>query len=66
MSTTYGLTNAQEENSIGWRCRKDFGFHVCDWKCDTNNLLLDRGLMGEGVIDIPGIGRKLKLLVSRA
>ena len=32
-----------------------FAFHVCDWKADTNHLLLDRGLMGEGCIDIRSI-----------
>jgi sugar phosphate isomerase/epimerase len=32
-----------------------FGFHVCDWKCDTADLLNDRGVMGEGVIDIKTI-----------
>ena len=31
-----------------------FAFHVCDWKTDTRHLLLDRGLMGEGVIDLRG------------
>jgi len=30
-------------------------FHVCDWKTPTTDLLLDRGLMGEGCIDIPKI-----------
>lgn len=30
-------------------------FHVCDWKTPTEDLLLDRGLMGEGCIDIPTI-----------
>lgn len=30
-------------------------FHVCDWRVPTEHMLLDRGLMGEGVIDIPGI-----------
>jgi sugar phosphate isomerase/epimerase len=30
-------------------------FHVCDWKTPTTDLLLDRGLMGEGCIDIPQI-----------
>ena len=29
-----------------------FAFHVCDWRVPTNDLLLDRGLMGEGCIDI--------------
>ena len=30
-------------------------FHVCDWLVPTNDLLLDRGMMGDGVIDIPRI-----------
>jgi sugar phosphate isomerase/epimerase len=30
-------------------------FHVCDWRVPTEHMLLDRGLMGEGCIDIPGI-----------
>jgi sugar phosphate isomerase/epimerase len=28
-------------------------FHVCDWRVPTEHMLLDRGLMGEGCIDIP-------------
>ena len=28
-------------------------FHVCDWLVPTTDLLLDRGMMGDGVIDIP-------------
>ena len=27
-------------------------FHVCDWLVPTADLLLDRGMMGDGVIDI--------------
>lgn len=30
-------------------------FHVCDWLVPTNDLLMDRGMMGDGVIDIPKI-----------
>jgi sugar phosphate isomerase/epimerase len=30
-------------------------FHVCDWLVPTRDLLLDRGMMGDGVIDIPRI-----------
>ena len=30
-------------------------FHVCDWLVPTTDLLLDRGMMGDGVIDIPAI-----------
>ena len=32
-----------------------FAFHICDWKVPTTDLLLDRGLMGEGCIDIKQI-----------
>lgn len=37
------------------RCGKNehiFAFHICDWKTPTTDLLLDRGLMGEGCIPI--------------
>ena len=27
-------------------------FHICDWKAEQSDMLHDRGLMGEGVIDI--------------
>ncbi|WP_165250514.1 sugar phosphate isomerase/epimerase family protein [Paludisphaera soli] len=27
-------------------------FHVCDWLVPTRDLLLDRGMMGDGVIDV--------------
>lgn len=30
-------------------------FHICDWLVPTSDLLTDRGMMGDGVIDIPGI-----------
>lgn len=32
-----------------------FSFHICDWKNNPEDMLNDRGLMGEGVIDIPQI-----------
>lgn len=32
-----------------------FAFHVCDWRTPTIDLLNDRGLMGEGCIDLRGI-----------
>ncbi|MDQ8188321.1 sugar phosphate isomerase/epimerase family protein [Pelagicoccus sp. SDUM812002] len=32
-----------------------FSFHICDWKNNPEDMLNDRGLMGEGVIDIPKI-----------
>ncbi|WFB37236.1 sugar phosphate isomerase/epimerase [Kiritimatiellota bacterium B12222] len=30
-------------------------FHICDWKVEQSDTLQDRGLMGEGVIDIKEI-----------
>jgi sugar phosphate isomerase/epimerase len=30
-------------------------FHICDWKVPTTDLLLDRGLMGEGCIPVKQI-----------
>ncbi|MBD3625527.1 MAG: sugar phosphate isomerase/epimerase, partial [Rhodobacteraceae bacterium] len=30
-------------------------FHICDWLVPTRDLLTDRGMMGDGVIDIPGL-----------
>jgi sugar phosphate isomerase/epimerase len=30
-------------------------FHICDWLIPTRDLLTDRGMMGDGVIDIPAI-----------
>lgn len=32
-----------------------FSFHVCDWRTPTRDLLNDRGLMGDGCINIPKI-----------
>lgn len=32
-------------------------FHLSDWLPETTDLRLDRGMMGDGVIDIPGIRR---------
>ncbi|MEY4678641.1 MAG: sugar phosphate isomerase/epimerase family protein [Alphaproteobacteria bacterium] len=31
------------------------GFHACDWLVPTRDFLTDRGMMGDGVIDIPRI-----------
>lgn len=30
-------------------------FHICDWLVPTRDMLTDRGMMGDGVIDIPGL-----------
>jgi sugar phosphate isomerase/epimerase len=35
--------------------RRLLAYHVCDWLVPTRDLLLDRGMMGDGVIDLPRI-----------
>lgn len=32
-----------------------FGYHLCDWLADTQDVLLDRGMMGDGVADLRGL-----------
>jgi sugar phosphate isomerase/epimerase len=36
------------------RCGKErlLAFHICDWLVPTKDLLLDRGMMGDGVIEL--------------
>lgn len=33
------------------------GYHICDWLEDTKDMLLDRGMMGDGVADLRDIRR---------
>ena len=37
------------------RLRRILAHHICDWLVPTSDLLLDRGMMGDGVIDLQGI-----------
>ena len=32
-----------------------FAYHICDWLVPTTDLLNDRGMMGDGVIDLPRV-----------
>jgi len=47
--------NLEQEIQRCGDLKKLFAFHICDWKTPTEDLLLDRGLMGEGCIDVPRI-----------
>jgi sugar phosphate isomerase/epimerase len=40
------LMRAGERNRL-------YAYHVCDWLVPTRDLLNDRGMMGDGVIDLP-------------
>jgi sugar phosphate isomerase/epimerase len=45
----------QQEIAIAGEHDWLLAFHVCDWRTPTRDLLTDRGLMGDGCIDIPKI-----------
>jgi sugar phosphate isomerase/epimerase len=45
----------EQEIMRAGRAGRILGFHVCDWLVPTRDMLLDRGMMGDGVIDIPRI-----------
>jgi sugar phosphate isomerase/epimerase len=36
------------------------GFHLCDWLENTSDMLLDRGMMGDGVADLRAIRRAVE------
>ena len=36
------------------------GYHLCDWLADTQDMLLDRGMMGDGVADLKAIRRAVE------
>ncbi|MFP4367220.1 MAG: sugar phosphate isomerase/epimerase family protein [Bacteroidales bacterium] len=47
--------NLENEIMNCGKANRLFAFHICDWKVPTVDILLDRGIMGEGCIDIPQI-----------
>ena len=44
-----GLARARPDRLLGWQ--------ICDWLVPTKDLLNDRGMMGDGVIDLPRLDR---------
>jgi sugar phosphate isomerase/epimerase len=50
------------ENQIAraGREKRILAHHICDWLVPTKDMLLDRGMMGDGVIDIPGYRRAVE------
>jgi sugar phosphate isomerase/epimerase len=42
------------------RMKRIFAHHICDWLVPTKDMLLDRGMMGEGVIDLRAIRRMIE------
>jgi sugar phosphate isomerase/epimerase len=36
------------------------GYHLCDWLADTRDVLLDRGMMGDGVADLKAVRKAVE------
>lgn len=43
------------ENSLATAKGRVLGYHLCDWLENTSHMLLDRGMMGDGVADLHAI-----------
>jgi sugar phosphate isomerase/epimerase len=48
------------EREIARAGRRICSFHVSDWLADTQDLRLDRGMPGDGVVDLPGLRRQVE------
>lgn len=48
------------EHQIARASTRILAHHVCDWLVSTRDFLLDRGMMGDGVIDLPAIRRMIE------
>jgi sugar phosphate isomerase/epimerase len=44
----------KEQIARAGREKRIFAHHICDWLVPTKDILLDRGMMGDGVIDLKG------------
>jgi sugar phosphate isomerase/epimerase len=40
--------------------KRILGYHICDWLVPTRDMLLDRGMMGDGVINFRHIGAMIE------
>ncbi|HEY1723104.1 MAG TPA: sugar phosphate isomerase/epimerase family protein [Magnetospirillaceae bacterium] len=49
-----------EQIARAGRLKRIFAHHICDWLVPTTDLLLDRGMMGDGVIDLPRIRKAVE------
>jgi sugar phosphate isomerase/epimerase len=45
----------QEQTMRAGRNKQLLAYHVCDWLVPTNDMLTDRGMMGDGIIDLKKI-----------
>ncbi len=54
--------DAEAELRLAAEQKTLFGFHICDWRVQTRHMLTDRGLMGDGCIDVSGFRRLVQSL----
>jgi sugar phosphate isomerase/epimerase len=52
---TWWDPNLARDVARAGRDKRILGFHVCDWLNPTNDILNDRGMMGDGVINLKSI-----------
>lgn len=48
------------EHTLAHAKGKILGYHLCDWLENTNHMLLDRGMMGDGVADLKALRRSVE------
>lgn len=48
------------EDSLSAANGRVLGYHLCDWLENTKHMLLDRGMMGDGVADLKAIRRAVE------
>ena len=53
LSRVVGSAAARPRSSAPAQRDRLFAYHICDWLVPTRDLLNDRGMMGDGVIDLP-------------
>ncbi len=51
---TWWDPNLKRDIARAGTANRIFGLHVCDWLVPTTDVLNDRGMMGDGVIDVRG------------
>jgi len=49
-----------EQIKICAKNNKLFSYHICDWKLDMSDMLNDRGLMGDGIINVREITKSVE------
>ena len=49
-----------EQIARAGREKRIFAHHICDWLVPTKDLLLDRGMMGDGVIDLKAFRKMIE------